>query len=168
MPRRAAVVFVLTGGAALVAGSIIQGGVGSVGTEGAAPDPRVAQVVQVVDADTLRLRFVSGAQRRVRYVGVDAPGAQECGGRRALEINRRLAPVGTQVSVEYDAEREDASRTLVAYLRRVSDGRLLNAALLREGAATVYTVPPNVRYVDAMLAAAREAREAQRGVWACE
>ena len=168
MPRRAAVLFVILGGAALVAGTIFKGGVGSVGSSGAAPNPRIARVVAVVDADTLRLDFVSGAQRRVRYAGVDAPPSEACGGAHALRTSRRLAPVGSRVSVEYDAVREDATGTLVAYLRRVGDGALLNAALLREGAASVYTVPPNVRHVDALLAAAREAREAQRGVWACE
>jgi micrococcal nuclease len=165
VPRRAAVLLVIVGGAALLVGSLIQG---SDGSSPAAPNPRIARVVSVVDADTLRLDFVSGAQRRVRYAGVDAPAPDACGGVDALRANRSLAPVGTRVFVEYDEAREDASGTLVAYLRRVSDGVFLNAALLRRGAASVYTVPPNVRHVDALVAAARDAREAGRGVWACE
>ncbi|HJR18118.1 MAG TPA: thermonuclease family protein, partial [Actinomycetota bacterium] len=44
--------------------------------------------------------------------------------------------------------------------------KMLNAMLVRDGWATVLTVPPNVAYVDLFVALQLEARVAQRGLWA--
>jgi micrococcal nuclease len=42
---------------------------------------------------------------------------------------------------------------------------LVNLALVAAGYAQVSTYPPDVKYVDALLAAQRAAREAGRGLW---
>jgi micrococcal nuclease len=41
----------------------------------------------------------------------------------------------------------------------------VNAALVREGYARVYTVPPDVRYAELFRRLEREAREQGRGLW---
>lgn len=42
---------------------------------------------------------------------------------------------------------------------------LVNLALVAEGYAQVSTYPPDVKYVDVLLAAQRAAREGGRGLW---
>jgi len=49
---------------------------------------------------------------------------------------------------------------------RTANGELfVNAELVRQGYAKVYTVPPNVKYAKEFLELQREARENERGLW---
>jgi len=49
---------------------------------------------------------------------------------------------------------------------RAANGELfVNAELVRQGYAKVYTVPPNVKYAEEFLELQREARENERGLW---
>ena len=41
----------------------------------------------------------------------------------------------------------------------------INAEMLRQGVATLYTVPPDVKHVDQLTAAQNEAQAAERGIW---
>lgn len=142
------------------------------GQQSRAPDPRIARVVEVVDGDTISVRFVSGTRRTLRYIGIDAPQTPAtgdepaCFGDRATRANRRLVPVGSRVRVEYDARREDDAGQLLAYVWRAGDRRFVNGELLRGGYARVLTVPPNLRHVERLVRLGREAREARRGLWA--
>jgi micrococcal nuclease len=47
----------------------------------------------------------------------------------------------------------------------LSDGRMLNREIVKEGYASLMTIPPNVKYQQRLLKAYREAREAPRGLW---
>lgn len=144
---------------------------GGVGRSERAPDPRVARVAEVVDGDTIRVRFVSGTQRTVRYIGIDAPDTPAtgeplaCFGARARRENERLVGVGESVRLEYDALRQNNSGHLLAYVFRASDKRFANLELLRAGYARVLTSPPNLRYAERLLAAGKAARENGRGLW---
>jgi micrococcal nuclease len=157
--------------AALVLGSTLNGGVGGVGHTLHAPDPRVARVVEVVDGETIRVRFVSGTERTVHYIGIDAPATPAtgeplaCFGRRATRENTALTGVGHRVRLEYDRERYDTQGALQAYVFRTVDMRFVNLEMLRGGFATVLTEPPNVRHVAQLMPAGRAAREARRGLW---
>ena len=144
---------------------------GGVGTSGRTPDPRIARVVEVVDGETIRVRFVSGTERTVHYIGIDAPATPAtgeelaCFGRRATLENQRLAGVGERVRLEFDARRYDATGALQAYVFRAADERFVNLELIRGGFATVLTRPPNVRYVERLMPAGRTARERRVGLW---
>ena len=49
---------------------------------------------------------------------------------------------------------------------RTANGELfVNAELVRQGYAKVYTVPPNVKHAQEFLELQREAREKERGLW---
>src|SRR5680860_1548743 len=118
-----------------------------------------------VDGDTLWVED----RVKVRLIGVDTPEtkhpsrAVECFGREASDLLSELLPLGTDVRLAYDVEREDRYGRTLAYLYRVEDGLFVNAELVREGYAQAYTVPPNVAHVDEFLALQAEAREARRG-----
>ena len=144
------------------------------------------RVVRWVDGDTVYVFASMGpgiAPAKVRLVGIDAPETSygERAARQGAELGRdvrgiialgqkaraaaeRTAPPGTVVRIELDVVPRDRYGRLLAYLW-LPDGRMVNEELVRQGWAMVYTVPPNVRYVERFLKAQREAREARRGLW---
>ena len=133
------------------------------------PTPRQrAQVIDVVDGDTIRVD-IDGVRVTVRYIGVDTPETvdprtqAECFGAEAAARNRELVADKT-VELERDVSETDRFGRLLRYV--YVDGRMVNETLVREGYAVASTYPPDVRYQDRFLAAEREAREDQRGLWA--
>jgi micrococcal nuclease len=131
------------------------------------PDGRRATIVRVVDGDTL----VVDGDERVRLIGINTPETKdprrpvECFGREASAAAEALLPPGTEVVLEADVEATDRYGRTLAYVRRLPDGLFVNLDLVARGFAEVATYPPNVRYVDDLVAAQREAREQDRGLW---
>lgn len=126
-----------------------------------------ATVARVIDGDTIEVDF-RGSIIDVRLIGVDTPEMVhpsepvECYGPAASKFTRR-ALEGERVRLEFDIEREDRFGRTLAYVWL--NGRLLNQRLVREGFANVSTFPPNVKYVERFLAAQRDARSQDRGLW---
>ncbi|RME11542.1 MAG: thermonuclease, partial [Aquificota bacterium] len=73
-------------------------------------------------------------------------------------------PKGETVYLEFDVQKTDRYGRLLAYVW-LSDGRMLNEVLVKEGYAMVYTIPPNVKYQERFLQAQRYARENRKGLW---
>jgi micrococcal nuclease len=126
---------------------------------------REAFVQRVVDGDTV----VLSTGERVRYIGVDTPELHhpqrpvEAYAREATEFNRRLVE-RKKVRLEFDVERHDKYRRLLAYVF-LSDGTFVNAELLAQGYAQLLTIPPNVKHTELFVKLQRQAREAGRGLW---
>ncbi|MBA3619214.1 MAG: thermonuclease family protein [Acidothermales bacterium] len=124
------------------------------------------QVTRHVDGDTV---YVDGVS--VRLIGIDTPetvrpgSAVECYGREASGALTRLLPLDERVRVVYDVERQDRYGRDLAYIYRARDGLFVNLALVRNGYASAYTVPPNVAHAGDFTAAARRARASERGLW---
>lgn len=124
-------------------------------------------VSRIVDGDTIEVQF-RGRTVDVRLIGVDtpetvAPGQPvECYGYAATGFTRN-ALESERVRLEFDVERLDRYGRTLAYVW--IGGELFNERLVAEGYASVLTIPPNVKYQDRFLAAAREAREEGRGLW---
>ena len=136
--------------------------------EAAEPVGMVGRVTRITDGDTIHVE-IDGQDERVRYIGIDTPetehsprGAQAFGA-EAMEANRRLVENRT-VRLVLDVEPRDRYGRLLAYV--YLDETFVNAELVREGFAKQLTVPPNVRHADEFRRLEREAREAQRGLWA--
>jgi micrococcal nuclease len=130
----------------------------------AAPASERARVAWVVDGDTIAL--ASGARVRLLQVDTPEPGTGECWSRAAARELRRLLPAGAQVVLEPDPRLDavDAYGRLLRYVWR--GGRNVNLELVRRGAATVWLYDrERGRHADALLAAARAARSAKRGLW---
>lgn len=130
--------------------------------EGRAPDPSLVTVTRVIDGDTIEVRYVSGHLGRVRYIGIDTPERGDCYARRATEENRRLVG-GRRVRLVQDVDRRDRYGRLLAYVH--ASGVFVNAELVKRGFALQLTVPPNVRHAGLFGRLARQAREADRGLW---
>ncbi|MDO8622494.1 MAG: thermonuclease family protein [bacterium] len=131
----------------------------------AAPDGTVL-VAQVVDGDTIVLE----GGETVRYIGIDTPetvdprrGVQ-CFGPEASKANKALVE-GKRVRLVADVEDRDKYHRMLRYVY-LPDGTFVNLELARQGFAPAYTYPPNNAHVEEFRLAAREAREAKRGLWA--
>jgi micrococcal nuclease len=90
----------------------------------------------------------------------------ECYGKEAKARTAELLPAGTEVRLERDVEARDRYGRLLAYVYRASDGLFVNLAMARDGYAVPLTIAPNVAHADEFVAAAGDARRADRGLWA--
>lgn len=132
------------------------------------PERMEAQVVEVVDGDTIKVS-IEGTIYAVRYIGIDTPETVHPGkpvewmGLEASEVNRQLVEDQT-VYLEKDVSETDKYDRLLRYVF-LADGTFVNAELVRLGYAQVSTYPPDVKYQDLFLEMQQDAREAQRGLW---
>lgn len=135
-------------------------------------------VKRTVDGDTLELE----TGEKVRLIGIDTPEVHVSAklrrdskrakedaatiqklGRRAWDFTKVLVE-GKRVSLEFDVERYDRYKRLLAYVY-LKDGTFVNAQILKQGYASLLTVTPNVKYADLFLKLYQEARENKRGLW---
>jgi len=137
-----------------------------------------ARVVRIVDGDTIVVDRGRGPEK-LRYIGMDTPETVAPGqpvewmGPEAAAANRALVANRT-VYLEKDVSETDRYGRLLRDVWLRDDARpgnpwtLVNLELVREGYAQVTTFPPDVRYVDLLLVAQREARTDGVGLWADE
>jgi len=134
-------------------------------------------VTRVKDGDTIELE--NG--ETVRYIGIDTPESVhprkpvECFGKEASLKNKELVE-GKMVRLAKDITDRDKYGRLLRYVyaegpegnRGINDV-FINLELVKQGYASVYTYPPDVKYNELFLAAEKEARELNRGLWnACQ
>jgi micrococcal nuclease len=128
-----------------------------------------AQVLRVVDGDTIRVR-VDGRTERVRYIGIDTPESVkpgtpvQCFAKRASAANAQLV-AGRSVELVGDVEHRDRYGRLLAYVYREPEGTFVNAELVRDGYARTLTIAPNVAHARELADLARTARREGRGLW---
>ncbi len=106
----------------------------------------------------------------VRLIGVDTPETvdprkpvQEFGVEAASFVRSMLE--GRQVRLEFDQQRLDKYRRTLAYVYLVEDGTFVNLEIIRQGYGHAYLNYP-FRQMELFREAEREAREANRGLWA--
>ena len=117
-------------------------------------------VARVADGDTFRC--TDG--RRVRLIGVDSPEARQSPyGAQARSALLKILPTGAAVRLESDLDPVDRYGRVLAYVWTGST--LVNEAMVREGWAVLFTVPPNVKYADRLTRAQNEARTHGAGLW---
>jgi len=84
-------------------------------------------------------------------------------GKRAYEFTKKLVE-GKRVSLEFDVERYDKYKRLLAYVY-LKDGTFVNAEIVKQGYASLMTIPPNAKYSNLLLKLYQEARANKRGLW---
>ena len=135
--------------------------------EGASPVRAPARVTDVIDGDTIRV-LAEQRELTVRLIGIDTPEKEgpytqlECYGEEATAVTTDLLE-DERVELEFDVERTDRYDRTLAYVWL--DDELINETIVKEGAAVLLTIPPNVAYVERFEAAQRAARDAERGLW---
>ncbi|MCX8026729.1 MAG: thermonuclease family protein [Thermodesulfovibrionales bacterium] len=129
------------------------------------------RVTEVHDGDTVSIRTSSFwglfvKTEKVRLIGIDAPELnQEPWGKRAKRHLKKLISENDWiVRVEYDIMQRDRYDRILAYLWG-KNNTLINEQMLLDGYAVLYTVPPNVRYVDKFTKAQKIAQQQKRGIW---
>jgi micrococcal nuclease len=118
------------------------------------------RVSRISDGDSFRCQD----GRRVRLIGIDTPESrqQPFGDKSRLAL-QKLVPLGTHVRLEADVAKADRYGRQLAYVWM--GPTLVNEAMVREGWAVLYTVPPNVKYVVRLGRAQKEARARGAGLW---
>lgn len=132
------------------------------------PGPAIewATVARVPDGDGA----VLADGRRVRYLGIDAPemelhGRPEPYAREAKELNHSLV-AGRRVRLERDQSEADHYGRLLRYVW--AGDTLVNAELVRQGAAYAFPVPPDTLHQALLTRLEQEAHRARRGLWHTE
>ena len=126
-------------------------------------------VSRVIDGDT----FETSSGEKVRLIGVDTPETKhpaktvEYFGQEAYEFTKRELE-GRKVRLEYDWQKKDKYNRTLAYVY-LEDGSFFNAKLIEEGYVHAYTQYPfKQEYMDDFRKLEKEAREAEKGLWASE
>lgn len=138
----------------------------------------LAVVTRVIDGDTFELEN----NQKVRLIGIDTPesrlnqkakrdsarSTQDVSvivgqGKQAKEFVKGMLE-GKKVRLEYDVGKADRYGRVLAYAY-LEDGTFVNAHIIKEGYASVLTVPPNVKYVELFQRLYEEARSQNRGLW---
>lgn len=135
--------------------------------------PRIeAQVLRVIDGDTIVVRTGDGREETVRYIGIDAPEIPwDAGDERVYRVpgwaartaNQQLVAAKT-VDLELDQEHRDTYGRLLAYV--YADDVLVNARLLEQGHAVGLVVPPNDRRWTDFALRQWAAVQFEHGLWA--
>ncbi|MBX5476188.1 MAG: thermonuclease family protein [Clostridia bacterium] len=139
-----------------------------------------AEVVRVVDGDTIDVAYLAGATlpaRRIRFIGVNTPEStirHEPYGKEASAFTKRQLQ-GKTVWLEKDVSEVDKYGRALRYVwltppraqpsEKDIRAHMFNAILVLEGYAQLATYTPDVKYVDAFTKFQREARAAGRGLW---
>ena len=151
-----------------------------------------AELVRVTDGDTVVVNL-DGREEKLRLIGIDTPEKYMSDKlRRDAEASplsiEELRDLGEKASaytaslvedkplyLEFDATERDRYGRVLAYVYtrdpfgewqlRGERFSPVNLAIVQGGWAEPLTIPPNVRYADDYVAASREAKSANRGMW---
>ncbi|MCY9399762.1 thermonuclease family protein [Bacillus haynesii] len=128
-----------------------------------------AEVVNVVDGDTIDVRLKSGKQERVRFILVDTPETvhpkkgEEPFGREASDFTKKTLS-GQKVDLKLGVQERDKYGRLLAYVY-LKDGTMINELLLQKGLARVAVFPPNTEFVDQFRDIEVQAKKEYKGIW---
>jgi micrococcal nuclease len=123
------------------------------------------RVKTVYDGDTVVLED----GRKIRLLGINAPEVQhkdkraDAGGEDAkVWLINKLQHA--RIRLEFDSERTDKYGRILAHLFNEQKEHI-NLSLVKAGLATISIYPPNLLYVNELLAAENKAEQESLGIW---
>ncbi|SFL80285.1 thermonuclease family protein [Salibacterium qingdaonense] len=129
-----------------------------------------AEVIDVVDGDTVTVDMEKGGEETLRLLLIDTPETVHPDepvqpyGPKASEYAKELLPEGKDVTVEIDTTIRDDYDRFLAYLW--VDGKMVNKTMVEQGLARVaYIIEPNTRYVERLQKAEQQAQQQNLGIW---
>jgi endonuclease YncB( thermonuclease family) len=132
------------------------GGTGGTGGTGGVPAGDAAQVMRVIDGDTIDVE-IGGVGFRVRYIGMNTPERDEVCYQPATDANTALLS-GKTITLVKDTSETDTFGRLLRYV--YAGDTFVNAELVRNGWAENAEYPPDTthaaefRMLEAQAAAA--------------
>jgi micrococcal nuclease len=122
-------------------------------------------IVAVHDGDTVSV-IINKRQEKVRLIGIDAPeiGQKPWGEKARKYLETLLGSSGWKVKLDFDVDKRDKHGRILAYLW-TTNGEMVNLLMLKSGNALLFTLPPNVKYVNDLRTAQREAKDGGFGIW---
>jgi micrococcal nuclease len=123
------------------------------------------RVVKVSDGDTVSIKRGKYPEE-IRLIGIDAPemGQRPWGKMAKKHLESLISASSWKVVIEYDVETHDKYGRVLAYLK-TRDGKMINTEMLKGGHAVLFTYPPNVKHVDELVSAQKQARDKRLGIW---
>jgi len=146
------------------------GACGGANANSQSSDPGVAEVIEVVDGDTIILSL-SGSTTTVRLLGIDAPESVhpqlpvQCFGPEASTALGELLPGGTQVRVERDVNFRDHFGRALLYVYRTDNNLFVNEWLVESGLADTANYEPNSTHRVTLQRAKTRAKQNKVGLW---
>ena len=122
---------------------------------------QVADVVSVVDGDTIRVQ-IDGVAYSVRYIGVDSPEADAPMSYEATQKNRELVE-GKTVTLVMDVSETDRYDRLLRYV--IAGDIFVNDEMVLYGLAQSKAYSPDTACQVTFDATEARARSAERGMW---
>ncbi|GAB7022172.1 thermonuclease family protein [Salidesulfovibrio brasiliensis] len=116
---------------------------------------------RVIDGDSIRL-VMNDQNVEIRLIGIDAPEYRQEWSKAAKRFVVDFL-TGRHIEVRFDKQRRDRYGRTLAYV--YADTAMLNEALVRNGLALAYPIPPNLRHKVTLARAEAEARKARAGFW---
>ncbi|MBD0844511.1 thermonuclease family protein [Streptomyces sp. TRM68416] len=143
--------------------------VGLGGTAEAAQAPPAAEVVRIVDGDTIEIRgdgriVPKGSVVRVRLLEIDTPENGACFARDATDRTADLLPPGSTVRIQRDVDLTDRYGRHLLYVWN-DEGVFVNESLVRSGHAEAVLYPPNDKHWPRISRAEKAARQSGAGLW---
>lgn len=138
-----------------------------------------AEVVKIVDGDTIYIKIGEGKEEKLRLIGLDAPEIAhedkkpQYYGDEASDFTKEML-LGKTVYLEMDVSETDRFDRLLRYIwfevpsQRTEDEireKLFNAVLISEGYAREKAYPPDVKYYYYFSKIGKEAKEQKKGLW---
>jgi endonuclease YncB( thermonuclease family) len=121
-----------------------------------------AELVEILDGDTIRVRLEDGSIYQVRYLGMDTPERGELYSNETTHMNEDLLSLGP-LSLVLDVSDKDRYDRL---LRHIFAGEVfVNLEMVRLGFASTMLISPDLTCAETFLAAEAAAREANAGLW---
>ena len=126
-------------------------------------------VLKVIDGDTIDVKIIKGAKKRVRLIGIDTPevyGGTDCWGPEASKWLKKRLPRGTRVKLISDPsqDRKDRYNRLLRYVHK--GAKDMNKAQVRAGNAKVYVYDNTpFKRTKTYKSAQAKAKRADAGLW---
>jgi len=123
------------------------------------------EVKKIYSGNAIKVTGAGNEKKRIRYIGVDAPGKGKAFYALCRDANRRLVD-NRSISILTDRLVTGPDGRMLCYV--YAGDVFVNAALIQNGFGLAHIQPPNSRHAGLFLSLQREARKNHRGLWAHE
>lgn len=133
-----------------------------------------AEVVEIIDGDTIDVLLEDGTEATIRLIGIDTPETKypgrsvACFGPEASAYTAKLIKPGREVWLERDVTNLDRYDRLLRYVwveKNNGDVYQLNAVLVRDGFAAAVAYEPDTKYAPAYEQLQTDAQLDGQGLW---